>query len=129
MTYNKNNNSIQKQQEEKEEIVDTYPKNFKPSHKGYKYFEVDQNSDIFRLQVEFFIRKERLDIIEQIADLKYNGSFSLFVQEAIMELVELDLNSHESIAFDFCKKLLKKWDMNPESESTKRKSLQYPVSE
>ncbi len=108
---------------QKEEIVDTYPNNFQYSNKGYKYNEMDQNSDILRLQVEFFINRERLEIIEQITDLKYNGSFSLFVQEAIMELVQLDLNSPESIAHDFCKRLLKKWMI------VDRKSLQNPTSD
>ena len=46
-----------------------------------------------------------------------------------MNLVELDLNSPESIAEDFCKNLLKRW-MDPAADSKqKRKSLQNPVSE
>lgn len=105
------------------EITDTYPNNFKPSGKGYEYLQLDQNHETLRLRVTFFINKDRLNIIQQIVDLKYNGFFSLFLDEAIDNLVKSDLNSPESIARDLCKYLLKRWTLNVDDKL----SLQSPV--
>jgi hypothetical protein len=125
MTYRNNNQNIEVEEKE----IDTYPNNFKRSYKGYEYLELDQDHDLLRLRVTFFIRRERLEIVEKIINLKHNGFFQSFIEEAIMNLVELDLNSPESIAEDFCKNLLKRW-MDPAADSKqKRKSLQNPVSE
>ena len=111
--------------------IDTYSiNNFKRSTKqGYEYLEMEGHEEILRLRVTFFIRRERLEIVEKIINLKYNGFFQSFIEGAIMDLVELDLNSPESIAQDFCKQLLKRW-MDPAiADSSKRKSLQNPVND
>jgi hypothetical protein len=88
--------------------------------------EMDQASaDILKVRVSFFIRKERLDIIEKIMELKCSGFFSSYVEEAIMNQVEMDLTSPESIAHDLCKKLLKEWDIPIVNNF---KSLQNPTN-
>ena len=105
--------------------IDLKKRVFQRSKYSYEYFDLIEN--ILRLRVEFFIKKERLAIIEQILELKNHNHFPDFIEQAIIEKVERDLNSPATIAEDFCKTLLKRWDMNP--ESPKRKSLQYPVNE
>ena len=123
MNMTSNNNSII------EKKVDTHHfNNFKrpQSQQGYEYLELDQDHDLLRLRITFFIRRERLEIVEKIINLKYNGFFQSFIHEAIMNLVELDLNSPESIAEDYCKNLLKRWIS---SNTPERKSLQDPVND
>jgi len=105
----------------KEEIK---KKDFQQSIHNYEYYEVVDN--ILRVRVEFFISKERLAIIKKILDLKYHSSFTDFVEQAIINLVELDLNSPESMVQKFCKDLLETWKPY---EGPKRKSLQNPVSD
>ena len=98
---------------------------FQRSEYSYEYCNMIDN--IFRIKCDFIISKERLEIIHKLLDLKYHSFFRDFLEEAIIEKVEKDLNSPATIAEIFCVKLLKSWDMNP--EPTKRKSLQYPVNE
>jgi hypothetical protein len=99
-------------------------KDFQQSIHNYEYYEVVDN--ILRVRVEFFISKERIAIIKKILDLKYHSSFTDFVEQAIINLVELDLNSPESMVQKFCKDLLETWKPY---EGPKRKSLQNPVSD
>jgi hypothetical protein len=124
--YNKKELDLEEDVEDEETPIEkTNKRIFQESKYSYEYYEMVDN--IFRIKCDFFIRKERLEIIEKLLDLKYHSFFRDFLEEAIINLVELDLNSPESIAQDFCTTLKKRWNMNP--ESTKRKSLQYPVNE
>ena len=88
-----NNN---KELEEREETQEYNNKRvFQQSNYSYGYYEMVDN--IFRIKCDFFIRKERLEIIEKLLDLKYQSFFRDFIEQAILNLVELDLNSPESI--------------------------------
>jgi hypothetical protein len=122
MTSKNNNNNL------KNEEVYTIPDSRNYQHSAdhhYEYYEMGY--DIISVRVDFRIRKERLKILEQIIDLKHSGFFMSYIEEAIMNQVEADLNCPESIALDFCKSLLKRWNSN--NPGNNRKSLQNPVDE
>ena len=112
---------------EKEDYTDatTNKKVFQFSRYGYEFHVMVDN--LLRLKVHFFIRQDRLAIIDQILDLKHHSNFPNFIEQAIIEKVERDLADHQNLVKDYCDQLLKKWDMNPDSK--KRKSLQYSTNE
>lgn len=87
----------------------------------YEYRELVH--DVVRVKVEFSIRLDRLKIIQDLLNIKYNGIFPIFVQDAIINQVESDLHNPESIAKSFCKRELEKWNSN----MVTRKSLQAQV--
>jgi hypothetical protein len=124
----KYNNKQDEDVEEETSIENNNKRVFQQSEYRYEYCNMIDN--IFRIKCDFIISKERLEIIHKLLDLKYYSFFRDFLEEAIIEKVEKDLNSPATIAEMFCAKWLKSWDMNPESTTkTKRKSLQYPVNE
>ena len=83
---------------------------------------MDQNSDILRLQVEFFINRERLEIIEQITDLTVLFFFVCPGSNNGTCPIRFEFARKYS-RYDFCKRLLKKWMI------VDRKSLQNPTSD
>ena len=91
----------------------------------YSYYYQEWPHDMVMVRIDFTIRKERLSILEDIVDLKHNGHFPMYIDDAIMSLVEIDLNSPEHIARDFCERQLKRWTTDFRS----RKSLQNFVSD
>lgn len=118
---------------EDNELEDTYTdattnkkKIFQQSNK-YSYEFMDMDHDIYRLRVKFFISKQRLEIIEKLLELKYHNSFQDFIEQAILELVEADINSPEGLVQDYCKRLRERWNLNP--IHNKRRSLQSNVED
>ena len=77
----------------------TYLKDFKYNSRHHYYQEL--SDDILQIRVDFPIRKESLQILEDIVDLKHNGYSPSYIEDAIMTLVEIDLISPEHIETDF----------------------------
>ena len=96
--YN-NNKELDLDEEEEETQEKNNKRVFQESKYSYEYYEMVDN--IFRIKCDFFIRKERLEIIEKLLDLKYHSFFRDFLEEVIINLVELDLNSPESMTLRF----------------------------
>lgn len=99
---------------------------------GYEYKTIvpaeKESGPILGIRIELHIHKEKLDIIEKIVRLKYGTSSHTFLQyitEALVNQIETDLRSPESIAQNFCKNLLQKW-LNETSEEVKKMQEKKP---
>jgi hypothetical protein len=99
---------------------------------GYEYKTIvraeKESGPILGIRIELHIHREKLDIIEKIVRLKYGTSSHTFLQyiiEALVNQIEADLRSPESIAQNFCKNLLQKW-LNETSEEVKKMQEKKP---
>lgn len=113
------------QEKEQEEWINSFY--------GYEYKTIvpaeKESGPILGVRVELHIHKEKLDIIEKIVRLKHGTSSHTFIEylvEALVNQVETDLQSPETIAQDFCKNLLQKWHREP-SEEVKRMIEKKPT--
>ena len=114
------------------EIIEEEKEEWTNSFYGYEYKEIvpaeNRAGPILGIRVELHIHKEKLNILEKIIQLKYGTSSHTFLQyitEALVNQVEADLRSPESIAQDFCKNLLQKW-LNEPSEEVKKMQEKKP---
>ncbi len=80
---------------------------WKFNHNHYQYRELDK--DNYEIKVQFSISRDRLEIIEEICDLKEHGIIPWYVSKALFNQVENDLRQPETIAASFCEHKLKQW--------------------
>lgn len=86
-----------------------FEKEFIQSYYGYRYRKL--TNDLWMIRVEFPVQRSGLRIIEKLIDVGYHrSSLTSFIRKAMINQVELDLHSPESIAQDFCKRLLEEWE-------------------
>jgi hypothetical protein len=80
---------------------------------SFQYRELDE--DVYIIQVEFQVRRSRLEILKEICELKYSGILPAYVVEALYNQIESDLKHPETIATHFCERKLNSWIGYPAS--------------
>src|SRR5574341_1226168 len=81
---------------------------------SYLYRSLGDNEDDLEVRVQFRIHRSRLRILEKICEMKsFMGHLDQYVQQTLMEQIERDLRSPETIAKTWCESALKGWNGYP----------------